>query len=530
VRVGTSAERLGAALHRHRLAILAAWILHAFLIHYFLLGFESWDGLTYRVPPAVEIAQHGVFRWDAFNQGAFLGYVPFVELAHVPFLYVFKLAGTLIGFPLVVFPLCVLAVYALVRELTDDATSATFGAVAYAAMPFVNTQPYSGYVDFVVSALLAFFAYALLRVRSGKAGPLSFVRLGIATALLTLSRTQGLYLVVLFVPLLAGALFFRWEKRRPRLERGRELAWTLVATAGGALPAAAIQLVKLLRYGTPVYPLRFELLGVGLSAGFSMRELFASCGLENDSLPELARAFVGSWIWPREWPMGGFFDSRNLGGGFVLCIGLLLAPAFVRMATRKELCFAAACVIATVLARDFWLPRYAYTLVVLIALVVGRGMSKLIASGGGPLFWGSCAALLVHFARPEIDLLVLRGPRLNVTQSAYFRPGDAIEPMPDLHAKLVIIERTTNGFVLPLYGGRLTNEIVQTIPAAAIGERCATLSESVTQGPDTLFIDDLNHTADCNRECVVRTRAGLCRAYRLEQGSFQPPFVARQHR
>src|SRR5205823_6348627 len=94
------------------------------------------------------------------------GYTPFIELAHIPFLYVFGMAGLIIGFPLVVFPLCAAAVFACLRELTSSPAAATFGTLAYVADPLVNQQPFGAYVDFAVVGLLAFFVFCVLRART----------------------------------------------------------------------------------------------------------------------------------------------------------------------------------------------------------------------------------------------------------------------------------------------------------------------------------------------------------------------------
>ena len=140
-----------------RRLIGAVVVVQQFLVHFFLIGFPSWDGLTYRVPPIVELVQHGSLGLAKYNQWAFLGYFPFIELAHTPFLAVLGLRGVLVGFPLVDLPLCVVAVHAFVRELTGNERSAFFGAAAYLALPLVTEGAFAAYVDFAVSGLLAFF-------------------------------------------------------------------------------------------------------------------------------------------------------------------------------------------------------------------------------------------------------------------------------------------------------------------------------------------------------------------------------------
>ena len=73
----------------------------------------------------------------------------------------------------------------------------------------------------------------------------------------------------------------------------------------------------------------------------------------------------------------------------VLLIAVVLLPVFFRKATKKELWFGGACLAATILARDYWMPRYAYGLVLLISVVVGRSLSTLRASGSRPLYWAA---------------------------------------------------------------------------------------------------------------------------------------------
>jgi hypothetical protein len=517
----TAAGRFSAWLHRHRFVLLAAWLGHAFLLHYFVLGFVSWDGLTYRVPPMVELVQNGALGFDKYNQWAFDGYVPFIELLHVPFLYAFGLVGLIIGFPLVAFPLSVTAIYLLVRELTGNVRSATLGALAFAAVPLVNQQPFTGYVDFVVCALLAFFVYALLRLRSGERRWVSFVRLIVATAMFVMSRTQGLYVVIVLFPILAYATFFDRTGLRLRLPYRRELLIAVAAIAIGAIPSVAVQVMKYIQYGTPTYPMQFQLFGIKIGTGVSMKAYYSFAGIPSDDLTELGKSFVRGWVWHGEWPIGGFFDSRFLGGGVVLCVALVLLPFFLRTATRIELWLVAGCVLVSLLARDFAVPRYAYTLIVAITVVIGRGMIEVAAGRWRWLFWPLWLVLLAHFARAEIDVLQFQhdsfvAPRLNVAGSKhYLATSHAFEPYPDLDATLVIIDQNGNGFLLPMYGKKLSNRVLTTIPPEALGPTCAGLADVLARHPDALFVDDLDHTRACSRECVLPTAYGACLAYRV---------------
>src|SRR5215470_10612113 len=106
---------------KYRYPLFAVWWLHVFLIHYFILGYISWDGFSYRVGPVIELLQHGELGTYKYPfDWTMRGYIPFVELVHLPFLALFGLRGLIIGFPWVVFPLCVAAMFLLLRELTGD--------------------------------------------------------------------------------------------------------------------------------------------------------------------------------------------------------------------------------------------------------------------------------------------------------------------------------------------------------------------------------------------------------------------------
>jgi hypothetical protein len=128
-------ERACAWFERWRFVVLGAWLLHAVFLHWFFIGYVSWDGHAYRAPPIVELAQHGHFGMEKYEQWAFAGYIPFVEVAHLPFLKIFGLPGLLLGFPLVVFPACVVAIYFLLKELTGEGRAGLFGALTYGAVP-----------------------------------------------------------------------------------------------------------------------------------------------------------------------------------------------------------------------------------------------------------------------------------------------------------------------------------------------------------------------------------------------------------
>ena len=508
-------------IHTHRWWLLAGWLVHAVMIHALLLGIPSWDGFAYHVPPAIELVQHHDLGLDRYWTFPFTGFVPFAELAQVPLLALLGLPGLLITGPLILFPLCVVAIYKLGRTLGEHAHSGTCAALAYIAIPMINTQPYSGYVDYLVSAALAYLVYALVVLRGADRRAGAVVRVIIATALVSLIKPTGLYIC----GALSVLIFVRWfverDGRRLRLVHTRVLGIMLAAMAIGAVPAMTIQIIKLMHYGSPIYPFQFNLFGIPLSPGLPASEMFAQSGLADDTWREFGRNFFHAWLWPRRLPFA-FYGSGFLGGGWVLVIAVALVPAFLRSATRFEKWLGVSCVLVSVLARDFWYPRWSYTLVVAICMVIGRALPELArAPRGRWRFWIAGGLLVLHLARPEYDLWQLRrptsvDPRLDVIGSPWFQNNrNALEPVPDVHARFVIIEYVRNGFLVPLYGRRLTNEVAYVIPPAVVGPRCAGLRFLAARDPTALFVDELDHTRGCERVCGVLDRRGWCRAWRL---------------
>jgi hypothetical protein len=514
-------QRVVEWIHAHRWWLLAGWLVHAVVIHALFLGIPSWDGFAYRIPPAIELVQHHDLGLDRYWAFPFTGFVPFAELAQVPLLAALGLPGLLITGPLILFPLCVVAVYKLGRTLSGHAHGGTFAALAYVAIPMINEQPYTGYVDYLVSAGVAYLVYAVLELRDADRRRRAAVRVIIATALVTLTKPTGLYICALLSILIFLGLFVERDGRRLRLVRTRVLGISIAAMAIGALPTLAIQIIKVVHYGSPIYPFQFNLLGHSFGSGLPAREMFAQSGLTDDTLWGYGRNFVHAWIWPEHLPFG-FYGSSFLGGGWVLMIALALVPAFVRSATRFEKWLAVSCVIVSVLARDFWYPRWSYTLIVAICIVIGRALPELArAPRGRWRFWVAGGLLLLHFTRPEYNLWQLRhpsdqGPRIDVIGSPWFRPGPGVlEPVPDVHARFVIVDYVPYGFLVPLYGQQLTNEVVYTVPRGLVGPRCAGLRFLAARDPTVLFVDDFGYTKNCRRVCAVTDRFGWCHAWQL---------------
>ena len=77
----------------------------------------------------------------------------------------------------------------------------------------------------------------------------------------------------------------------------------------------------------------------------------------------------------------------------------------------------------------------------------------------------------------------------------------------------MIVENTFNNFVLHIYGRWLRNEIVGNVRAVEVGEKCANMAPWIEKHPDVLFIDDLDYTKDCARECKISS--WYCRAWKI---------------
>ncbi|CAN5923439.1 hypothetical protein BH11MYX3_BH11MYX3_34010 [soil metagenome] len=501
-------------LHRYRGWLLGAWLMHAVALHALFIGVPSWDGFTYHYPPAIELVQHGSLGLDKFWVFPFQGLVPVAELVHVPLLAVLGLPSLLITGPLIVFPLCVVGVYKLGRKLTGSVHGGNLAGLAYAAIPVINQQPFAGYVDYIVTAALAYLIYGLLELRDTSRPYRAAIRIVVAMAIVTLTKSSGLYVAG---ALCAPLLVVLWREGMPR----RLLGVAVAALAVGALPALTIQILKTIHYGSPIYPFQLTILGIKIGPGVPAKEMFRQSGLADETWFEMGRNFIAGWIWPPGRPFS-FYDSRSLGGGWVLVIAVGLLPAFLRSASRFEKLLVICCVLVSVAARDFWYPRWSFSLTVAICVVVARAIPELARGGRGRWqFWLAGGLVVLHFLRPAYDLSQLQqpggiGPRIDLIGSPWFRWGPAaIAPMEDLHARFVIVDYTQDGFLLPLYGRHLTNEVLFTIPRSQLGPRCDAMRFLVARDPTAVWVDDLDLTAECERRCAIPSQWGPCRGWSL---------------
>ncbi len=508
-------------VERRKWWLFSAWWLHVVLFHWLVLGFMSWDAFGYRGVPIVELVQHGNLGAGKYSDWAQTAYLPFLELVHVPFLLVAGLRGFLLGFPLVLFPLAVVAVYRLARELTDDRTCATFAAFAYCALPMVNQQPFSGYVDFAVTGVLAYFLYALVRVTK-TTGSGRFVRLAIATFLLSMSRSQGLYIAIFVLPFLGYVLFCTRVRLRIRLEDKRAAIYSGLAVLAGAMPEIAHQIYKYVEYGSPIAPAQLKLFGIVIGTGVPMDSYMKYAGLGGDDWGSLLKGFWEGWVFHSGWPIGAFYGSRFMGAGLIFIVAILLLPAFWRRASRLEKWIVAVGAIASLLSKDFAVPRYGYTTMISVALIIGRTVPALASDAKARSRFAAGAVvliLIVHLLRPEVDYYQVRkrwiSPRMNVAASPlYVRGHDTLKPFPNKGYKFVIIDSMHSQLTLPIYGRGLSNEVLRSFPSGELGPRCGGLAPILAEHPEALFVDDSDKTADCERTCEFKIDRA-CRAWRI---------------
>jgi hypothetical protein len=506
---------------RHRFKLLFVVLLHFVLAHYFVIGFASWDGFGHRVPPVVELVKHASLGLDKFDNWALLGFRPFVELVNLPFLAVFGLDGLIFGFALA-FPLCVLAVHRFVRELTGDAHAALYASASYVLVPMVNSQLFSGYVDWSIPGLLAFFLLAILRIANHAGRPrwTAYAAIVAATFLFTMSRQQAPYLSVFFFSVVAYLKLVERRGLRLSVPRRTVLLGAIAAFLVGLSPSVTLQVLNYLRHGTPIYPYQFSMLGVTIGQGADFKSLCYYAGLTDFTARGFFRAFVAAWLLPTTWPFC-FFDSRNLGGGLFLLFALCTLPFSLRRANVTTRVLLACFVLTSLGGRDFWLPRYAYTLVLAISICSGLALSALLESRRTMSYAAAVAVLGLHLLRPEWDIFrIMRGdayPRMNASASKLFVAGVFDIPVfPDVNAQLVVAHQIANGFALPLYGRKLTNSVLGSVSKEQIGAQCEGLRAFETKGPNVLVVDDGDLTKDCARRCAIPNPRGRCLAYKLE--------------
>jgi hypothetical protein len=511
-------------VHRHFKTILAVIIGYLILWHYYVLGYTSWDGFIYRIPPIVERVQEGdLGRWKLDGPIIPLLY-PFFEWIHAPFLWAFGLPGLFFSFPLVLLPLSILAVYCFIRELTDDSQWAMYGALTFLSIPFVNEQPFAGYIDFAVIGTLAFFLYAILRVAcSPEVCRKDWVIFGVATLLFSMSRMHAPYIAgILFVALFVF-IFSGWNRGDARQSDHGRIFVLISVFLVGMLPSIVIQVDRTLLHGTPIYPYQFRVFGFGTEAGMSLEDVLIDGGLESDTWRGKLYSFCRGWLWSGEMPRA-FFDSRYLGAGLSLWLVLLSIP-LVMMRLKRFIVFILGLLIAvSMLTQDFWLPRFAFSLTLVVSVLLGAALRFSLMSNRPWIYGILLTAIMVQLiGRPlyiaaGISRWDLYYSRINFSGSPFFIDGPALvtEVYPDLDADFIVIHPVDNNFTVPLYGQKLSNRIVWTLNS---GEPVShkvirDIFEVARNSSRPVFIVD--HAArtheKMNFKCVI-PRPWICLAY-----------------
>jgi hypothetical protein len=517
-------ERVHAWLLRWRFHLFALLVAHVVLVHFFVLGLVTWDGFGHRIPPVVELVKHGGLGREKYSDWALVGFRPFVELTNAPFLWLFGMEGLFFAFALTLFPFCVLAVYLFTREVTADRRAALYSAATYVLLPIVNAQLEGGYVDWAVPGLLAFFIYSLLA--AGRAAPrvTTYAKIAVGAFLFTMSRQQAPYLGVFFFVVVAALVFVKRDEGSRlgfALSQPKVLAFSAVAFLIGLCPAASLQLLNFVEHGTPIYPYQFNVLGMKIGEGYSLQGQPTLFGLDEYSAAGLFKASIGAWLIPTQWPRC-FFDGRYFGGGLFFITALLSLPFSVPAMNRSVRVLLVSFIVASFGGTDYWCPRFAYTLLLALSLCNGIAVASLLERPSRtPVYVAFLSVFALHALRPEWDIFRIKAgddyPRMNVSGSKWFMVGTwNVMLYPDMGASFVIAEAPGNSFILPLYGRRLTNSVLGSVPKGQIGKDCASLHSWDGTAPKVFVVDDENLTKDCARTCVAE-QSGHCLAYSLTE-------------
>jgi hypothetical protein len=514
-----------ACIQRYKLWYFGAVLFYLIAAHYWFLGFTSYDGFTYRIPPIVELVQQGNLGGDKFDTYAARNFYPFFELVHVPFLKLLGLPGLFFSFSLVLFPLATLAVYWFAFELTRDRRWATYSAMIYITVPFVNEQPFSGYIDFAVVGALALFLCFLLRIlRSDRPSLWLWACWSMATVVFSLSRQHTPYIAVLLLVLVILWFLEPRDSRSVRLQRSwLGVAFTFVL---GMAPAIYQQARKTFEFGSPLYPYQFKFLSITSVAGQPLDMVMRDSGLQSPTWGGMLAAFGRGWLWPGKL-LPIFFDSRLLGVGLLLWIGILIWPSMQRAMDRQIKLFLLLLSAIGFVTLDFWLPRYAYSLVLVVVIYVGGGLRLLAVNGPRWAYAGLVVVCLLQLlGRPLYVGLAISEfnsfyYHANLADSRWFisgppDPTTTPEIYPDWGADLLIVYPVRNESVLPLYGRHLSNRIIGKLDPATLSGSCDTIGQLAQGSPRTvLIVDQTGLTATkCSWICEMPRPWG-CMAQRL---------------
>jgi hypothetical protein len=534
----TLSQKIDKLLFRSIVFVFIALCAYFIAAHYWLLGFTSWDGLSYRIPPIVEFVQHGNLGGWKFNYPPAIYAYPFFEWVHVPFLLLFGLKGLYFSFSTLLLPFSILSVYLFVRVLTDSTRWAMYSALAYLAIPFVNTQPFSGYIDFAVIGALAFFLYALMRVlRSDKPSVRALSILSLATFIFSMSRQQAPYIAILIMSVLTFWYSASWGRDLPSEGGGwtsfRRMAFLLITFGIGIAPSAILHVSRYLIYGSPIYPYQFSFYGVVSKVGIAQSEVARAAGLIAPGWQGLLASFSRGWLFPDEWPRD-FYDSRILGAGIFFHLTWITLPIYERMMKKSTVLVLALFGGIAIMVQDFWLPRWSMTLVLAVVICVGGALSWLASNGPSWVYVILLSAVCLHFGRPLYDVYTMielrrTSIRINISESPIFLTDEVAEGekllYPDIGADFLVVPPVDHEFSLLLYGRNLSNQIVGVLRPSDIGDDCVVPDRGIP-GRQTLIVDhqgklsQLSDTCEWSCEYSTEKRCLAGRLVKVEQRGF----------
>ncbi len=495
--------------------------------HYFFLGYTSWDAFVFRIPPIVELLQHGNFQPWKFESIFAQHPEPFFEFLHLPFLYLFGLPGLYFSFSLVLLPFATVAVYLFAREATLDSNWATYTALSFLALPFVNEQPFAGYRDFAVVGSLALFLYSLIKLtRPQQLSIKNSCIFLIATLLFSFSRQHTPYIAVI---LFFSFQFWVFFDRNNSLGNSK-IKNLLVVPFGlllmGLFPSFILQAKQFLIYGSPIYPYQFQAFGIQSETGIPLKKVLEWGGLIGENWSDMGYAFIQGWLWIGH-PPTEFYDSRNLGVGISFWVLLLFSPLISRHLDRF-LCFLMFIFVGiSLVVQDFWLPRFSMTLILGLCLLLGGAFSISLKNK-----WGSLYGILLFLSllqllgRPAYVAASIHNgsnyySRANLSESSVFldKTFHVVEVHPDWDADLIVVYPLTYHYVLTLYGKNLSNQIVATVneESSVTEQVCRTIYDRALSSSRRVIVVD--HNGKLARHCELQclTEPWGCLAYGLQK-------------
>ncbi len=206
------------------------------------------------------------------------------------------------------------------------------------------------------------------------------------------------------------------------------------------------------------------------------------------------------------------------GSGFAV---LLLAMLVAGLNYANSLALLLTFVLVSLISKDFAVPRYGYGTMVGVTMIIGRALPALL---GGPARWmriafvATLVVLSLHGLRPEVDFLQVKAgwlsPRMNVTASRYYKNGsDTLKIYPSDGYHFVIVDWVD--LTLPIFGRRLSNEVIGSIPSDKLGPGCHALADYLAKDPAIVFIDQGDKTKACKRTCEINW-GWYCAGWKIE--------------